>query len=329
VPFLSGEIDRIGAGLPILYLALFLGASALMIWRTETMMERGLEGTALGTLVMPYSSGLGNLIFVFVVASHRSGGSDVVVNCLVNNATNLTLLIGLPAALWGLTIVGGKRRRKSEVREQHINRLSLLLTTLAVLFFSGATWALGRDGSIDFADGLVLVGLFLFWQTFHVYDVLKTNLRRRRGLSPMLVVDGLLLLVGGLLLVISLDWLVVWLAALKTPWLRADHLGWLTGWLMVLPNATLALFYGWKRRADVVYASQVGDGHICIPLCVGASALLHPIRLPDVFIPGMVLLVGAACLHLLILATIGRVPRFLGIGLVLAYGFFVYRGVLS
>jgi len=155
VTLLTAEIDRIGVGLPIIYLVLFLGASALMVWRTEAMMDRGLEGTALGTLVMPYSSGLGNLIFVFVVASHRSGGKEVVVNCLVNNVTNLTLLIGLPAALWGLTIVGGKRRRKSEIKAQHINRLSLLLTTLAVLFFSGATWALARDGRIDFGDGLV------------------------------------------------------------------------------------------------------------------------------------------------------------------------------
>jgi cation:H+ antiporter len=329
VTFLTAEIDQIGVALPLVYLVLFLGASALMIWRTEAMMDRGLEGTALGTLIMPYSSGLGNLIFVFVVASHRSGGKEVVVNCLVNNVTNLTLLIGLPAALWGLTIVGGKCRRKAEVQAQHVNRLSLLLTTLAVLFFSGAIWALAQDGSIDFGDGLVLVGLFLFWQTFHVYDVLKTNVHRRRGLSPMLVVDIALLLVGGLLLVVSLDWLVDWLAGLKTPFLGADQLGWLTGWLMVLPNAILALFYGWKRQADVVYASQIGDGHICIPLCVGLAAVLHPIRLPEVFLSGMALLAGAACLHLILLATIGRIPRFLGLLLVLAYGVFVYQGLLQ
>jgi len=329
VTILTAEIDRIGAGLPIIYLVLFLGASALMVWRTEAMMDRGLEGTALGTLIMPYSSGLGNLIFVFVVASHQSGGREVVVNCLVNNVTNLTLLIGLPAALWGLTIVGGKRRRKSEVRAQQINRLSLLLTALAVLFFSGATWALGRDGSIDFADGLVLVGIFIFWQTFHVYDVLKTNVHRRKGLSPMLVVDVGFLLLGGLLLVVSLDWLVDWLAGLETRFLGADQLGWLTGWLMVLPNAVLALYYGWRRQADVVYASQIGDGHICIPLCIGVAAMLHTIRLPEVFVPGMVLLAGAAGLHFLLLATIGRVPRLLGVLLVLAYGVFIYRGALS
>jgi len=40
VTILTAEIDRIGAGLPIIYLVLFLGASALMIWRTEALMGR-------------------------------------------------------------------------------------------------------------------------------------------------------------------------------------------------------------------------------------------------------------------------------------------------
>lgn len=327
---LTAAIDEISGGQLLIYLLLFFGATALMIWRTELMMTRGLEGTALGTLIMPYSSGLGNLIFVFVVASQRNGGREVVVNCLVNNVTNLTLLIGLPAALWGLTVVGGKRRRVRvrEKRAQQVNRLSLLLTAVAVLFFSGATWALGRDGSLDLGDGMVLIGLFLFWQVFHVYDVMKSNVHARRGISPLLAVDVLLLLVGGFLLVASLNGLVSWMATVQVSWLGDDQLGWLSGWLMVLPNATLALYYGWKRQADVVYASQIGDGHICIPLCIGVSAVLNPIRLPDVFEAGMILLVGAAILHLLVLATFGRMPRVLGILLILAYGVFLYQGAL-
>jgi cation:H+ antiporter len=158
---------------------------------------------------------------------------------------------------------------------------------------------------------------------------MKTNVHKRQGISPWLALDILLLLVGGFLLVTSLDWLVAWMGTLNTPWLRGDQLGWLTGWLLVLPNATLALYYGWKRQADVVYASQIGDGHICIPLCIGLAAVIHPIRLPEVFLPGMILLVGAAVLHLLLLATIGRVPRLLGLALIAAYGVFLYQGAFS
>src|SRR5690606_202777 len=111
----------------------------------------------------------------------RNGGSgeEVMTNSLVNNVTNMTLLLGLPALFWSMNLFprgNGKKKksdRKSASRasEQKINRLSLLLTLTAVFAFTGAVWALARDGRLDFNDGLVLVGLFLFWQIFHVFEV--------------------------------------------------------------------------------------------------------------------------------------------------------------
>src|SRR6266436_3148167 len=162
-------IDRSGSFGPWPLLALFMGASFLMIWRLEHMTETGVEGTVLGTLVMPYCSGIGNLSFVFVVYTKGQPAAEVMTNCLVNNVTNMTLMIGLPAIIWGLRIVPrpessarkNKRRNKTDKnqQDQRINRLSLLLTLTAVLFFSGAVWALGRDGKLTRNDGLVLVGL--------------------------------------------------------------------------------------------------------------------------------------------------------------------------
>jgi len=35
----------------------------------------------------------------------------------------------------------------------------------------------GRDGKLDRTDGLMLIGLCLFWQCFQVFDVLKHNVR--------------------------------------------------------------------------------------------------------------------------------------------------------
>ena len=146
-----------------------------MMWRLEAMLDHGLEGTALGTIVMPYCSGLGNLIFVYLLVAHQGPVREVLTNCLVNNVTNLTLLLGLPALFWGLAVVpgaaagrtgrGGKGR--TDLAPQ-INRLSLLLTLCAVIFFTGAVWVLGQDGRLDRTDGLMLTGLFLFWQCFQV-----------------------------------------------------------------------------------------------------------------------------------------------------------------
>jgi cation:H+ antiporter len=324
----------VGLGQPWFFILLFLLASIVMVWRLESMSENGLEGTVLGTLITPYCSGLGNLVFVFLMARTGSGsgsGTDVMTNCLVNNVTNLTLVIGLPAVLWPMVIVPGRtgKRKKGPTDDHQINRLSLLLTLLAVLFFTGATWALALDGKIDFADGLVLVGLFAFWQVFHVFEVMKSNVREHRSFGFMFIFDVAVLMVGAYGVYLSIDWLVAWLSTVKTGFVSAKQIGWLSGWLMVLPNALLALYYGWRKRADVIYSSQVGDSHICIPLCVGLFALIQPIAIPQFFQTGAILLGGAAVVHGLFLMLGGRIPRWFGLILIGAYVFFVYQGLIG
>ena len=68
-------------------------------------------------------------------------------------------------------------------------RLSLLLTLAAVLCFTGTTWLLARDVKIDFNDGLVLVGIFFFWQSFQLFDVLRGHVREPRPFGWWLWVD--------------------------------------------------------------------------------------------------------------------------------------------
>lgn len=305
---------------------LFLVASGLMIWRLEAMSSRGMEGTVLGTLVMPYCSGIGNLLFLFVVGTDEEAGKQVMINCLVNNATNLTLLIGLPAMIWGLAL-RPEGKAKKVVQTFKINRLSLVLSLVAALFFTGAIWALSRDGRLEFGDGLVLVGLFLFWQCFHVYDVLKHNIRQDRAFQFILLFDFALLLIGGYGVYVSLDWLVSWLSKIETGFISAERMGLLSGWLMVVPNAMLAIYYAWRKKAEVVFSSQVGDGHICIPLCIGLFAIFHPIALPDFFRAGVQIIFGAVVFHLFFILVPGRLPRILGAGLILLYGWFVYQGL--
>lgn len=94
-------IEARGHSAPWWFVGLFMAASFLMIWRLEAMSRRGFEGTALGTLVMPYCSGLGNLIFAFILGRNGGSGADVMTNSLVNNVTNMTLVLGLPAIFWG------------------------------------------------------------------------------------------------------------------------------------------------------------------------------------------------------------------------------------
>jgi len=332
-------IEQWGSYAPLGFLGLFALASALTIWRLNAMTEYGFQGTALGTLVMPFCSGLGNLLFVYIVAERGGPAQEVFTNALVNNTTNLTLLIGLPAVLFGLHVMpeagakkgeGKKAAAKSagKAQEHELNRLSLLLTILAVFFFTGAVWALSQDGKLDFDDGLVLVGLFVFWQAVHVFEVLKNNVRQKQSPNPVrLCFDLLLLGAGAWLLYVSIDWLVGWTEKHPVAWLGASSLGWLSGWLMVLPNALLALYYGWKRRPDIVFSSQVGDGHICIPLCLGLAAMLKPLPVPKFFEDSAIVIGAAALVHFVCVAALGRLPRFMGAVMIVAYGWFLYTGL--
>jgi len=118
-------MESTGHWAPLLFTGVFIASSFLMIWRLEVMTGSGFEGTVLGTLVMPYCSGVGNLVFAFMLGAQRGPGSAVMENALVNNVTNLTLLIGFPALIWGMSLTPGGRK-KSVVRESQVNRLSLM-----------------------------------------------------------------------------------------------------------------------------------------------------------------------------------------------------------
>jgi len=320
---------------PWIYLALFGLGSFLLLWRLETLSARGFEGTVLGALVMPYCSGLGNLIFVYVLVREGGPGPEVLTNAYVNNFTNLTLLLGLPALLWGLPVAQGRSPQSTESRfrwarlwpaDRHHQAVVSML--LAVLGFTLTVWIQGRDGWIHRFEGVVLVGLFLVWQFWHVLEVLRENERREgRLLGWTLLADGVLLALGAWLSYVSIQWLVDWVLGRAEGLFSARYLGWLSGWLLVLPNAVLALYYGWRGRPEVVYASQVGDGHICIPLCVGLYALFYPLAVPAFFDLAMAGLCVAAGVHLFCVLVLGRFPRWMGWLALAAYVAFVHQGL--
>lgn len=327
-------IEAKGVFAPWLFVALFLAGSFLMIWRLEAMSAVGFEGTVLGTLVMPYCSGMGNLIFAFILGQTGGKGEDVMINSLVNNVTNMTLVLGLPAIIWGMNVLPRKKpdAKKSAAGDSthQLNRLSLLFTLLAVLFFSGVVWVMGRKGRLDFDDGLVLVGLFVFWQCIHVFEVLKQNARLGKSVFGwMLPVDLALLAVGAYAIYVSTGRLVAWVSHVHTGFVQAKYLGWLSGWLMVLPNAVLAFYYGRHKQPEVVYTSQVGDAHVSIPLCLGIYALYRPMYLPGFFHAGLLILLGATLVHFFFVAVFGRLPRLIGFGLVGAYAYFLWKGLLG
>ena len=325
---------------PLIAFAAFVLASALMIWRLSAIENKGFEGTVVGTLIMPYCSGFANLVFAFVMGRAGAGNGRVVIeNCIVNNVTNLTLLLGLSALFTAAPAVASAAKKGAAAKTKpavakpagdayRLYRLDMLFTLVAVFLFTGTLWALGKDRVLDFYDALVLVGLFVFWQILHVFEILKNNVRKNRSFQWSIVFDLALIAVAAWGVYQSVDHLVAWVSKPGQRFFNPAYLGWLSGALMVLPNAFIALYYTYKNRQDIVVSSQVGDAHICIPMCIGLFALFDTIQVPSFFQVGVYLILGAAAVQFVFIAAIGRLPRVLGAGLVGAYGFFLYKGLL-
>ncbi len=159
--------------------------------------------------------------------------------------------------------------------------------------------------------------------------MLKHNVRQGKSLGWSLPFDLALLAIGAYGIYISTDWLVNWISHIHTGFISAKYLGWLSGWLMVLPNALLAFYYGWRGQPETVYASQVGDAHVSIPLCLGIYALYHTMVMPAFFHAGMFILIGATLAHFFCVAFFGQLPKFVGWILVAAYGVFLWKGLLG
>lgn len=328
----SQQIQQISIYLtnPLALLALFVAASMLMIWRLQAMENKGFEGTILGTLIMPYCSGAANLIFAYVMSQSAGNGRLVIENSIVNNVTNLTLILGLSAVFCSAAIIpkaGSQGKKQADF--YRLYRLDLLLTLIALFLFTGISWALARDGVIDFYDGLVLVGLFLFWQVLHVFEILKNNVRKNRTFHWSIAIDLLLIAVSAYCIYLSVDRLVTWVSHSESRFINLANLGWLSGALMVLPNAFLALYYARAGRQDIVVSSQIGDSHICIPMCIGLFALSDKISVPDFFQTGVYVILGAGVIHFLSIALLGRLPRIMGYVLLGAYALFLYKGIVQ
>lgn len=315
---------------PLALLVIFAAANALMIWRLHIMESKGFEGTVLGTLIMPYCSGFANLVFAIVMSKSASNGGAVIENALVNNVTNLTLILGLTALLGSATLTQKQKNPPKRLTEfARLNRLNLLLTLIALFLFTGTLWALGNDNELNRYDGLILVGLFLFWQILHIFEVQKDNIRKNRQTNWSIAIDLMLIAISAYGIYYSVDHLVSWVSTSHNPIFSFARIGWFSGLLMVLPNAFIALYYAYLGRQDIVISSQIGDGHICIPMCIGLFAVFNPIQLPGAFQMGTYLILGAGLVHFLCIGILGRIPRFVGAGLIGAYGYFLYNGLIQ
>ena len=321
-------ISFFGVFAPGLCVAIFLVASLLAVLRLENLSKQGIEGSVLGTIFMPFFSGVGNIAFAVVLALNLGDGNDILTNCLFHNMTNMTLLIGVPMLIWSMAYLPNHKAWR-EVCEFKIGRLSTELNLVAMFFFALFLWLLAMDGELSKADGWILILLFVFWHCFHIYDVKKTNLLKRKAYPRTLWLDIVILLLCSWAIYISIDYLVAWFQALDPNVMPPRMLGWFSGVLMVLPNALLAIYYGSHRRMDIVYASQVGDAHVCIPFCVGLFVVMRPFQVGEFLLQSLFILMGLFLSHLIFMMMIPKFSRVFAALFIAVFFVFIWLGLFT
>jgi cation:H+ antiporter len=63
-------------------------------------------------------------------------------------------------------------------------------------------------------------------------------------------------------------------------------------------------------------------------MCIGLFALFDPIKVPDFLPIGIYVILGAAAIHFISIALLGRLPRSMGWVLIGAYALFLYQGLV-
>jgi len=75
-------------------------------------------------------------------------------------------------------------------------------------------------------------------------------LRQGKSLGWTLRFDLALLAIGAYGIYVSTDWLWAGFQIFTTGFISAKYLGWISGWVMVLPNGILAFYYGWRGQPE-------------------------------------------------------------------------------
>lgn len=313
-----------------------------MLWRLAALQRAGGTGAILSLMLTPFATALGNMMFALSAAGHSSDGREVVVNCVVNNLTVMLFLVGLVACLWKVEVApegraaGGEKSQKQEGGDQkRPMKLWILTGFAAVLFFTAVFWALGCDMTagralrwsapslrFDAADALIMLATFVFWQVLYLLEVLKANKPEQKPISWRLVFNLLLVGVGLVFAIESMHWLLAWAWKGGLGLVGSGRLGWVSGLAMALPNAVVALYYGWRNKPEIVYGVQAADANICIPFCLAlyvlykGSALVAPAV--GLTVP-LVMFVAGVVLQTLFVGATGRLPRVIGILLIGCY----------
>ena len=218
------------------------------------------------------------------ITAAAKGVADITIGNIVgSNIMNVRVILGLSAIITPLKVA------KSTV---HIEIPFMILIT-------GLLFVLGLDGTVSFADGLILTAFFLVYLGYLLYMAKKHPAEDEESdaIRPMKLWQAVAVLLLGLaLILLGSDVAVDAATALARIFGLSERLIGLTIVALgtSLPELFTSITAARKGSADIAIGNIVGSNIFNILFVVGLSSLLIPVPFAQAFLSDTLVAIGAA-----------------------------------
>lgn len=241
------------------------------------------------------------------IAAALKGNADITIGNIVgSNILNILVILGLAAAIVPLAVA------KSTVRIE----MPFMLAVTALLFYQG------RDGSISFADGAVLLLAFAVYMMYLYTMAMKSNVDSSETgpglpLSRCLAgaVGGLALIIAGSNVTVGAATAIATFAGLSERFIGLTIVALGTS----LPELFTSVAAARRGNADIAIGNIVGSNIFNILFVVGLSALIVDIPYAAAFDFDTAVAIGAALLLWLCVACSHCLERWAGVVMLVCY----------
>lgn len=259
--------------------------------------------------------GVGTSMPEFVVSfmGALSGNSDVAIgNVVGSNIFNVLGILGITALFFPIAV--DRKNMKFEI--PLCIGVSILLTVLALDFFSGTSAAIGR---IDGMLLLVVFALFMWYSFARDRKHAATTTHGPEAAGPLWI--AILKVFGGLaLLITSCDFFVDNAVLIAKSFGLSDAFISLT--LIAcgtsLPELAASVAAAVKKNTDVALGNIIGSNIFNITLILGLSSQTMPLTSPDITLVDYCVMIAAATLPL-IMGLRGRMGRVSGLFMIACF----------
>jgi len=258
-------------------IVLLLISGELVVWVLGRLENHQFGAVHLGALFTPLCTGFPNLILGIFGGKRLSG--DLVLHLNIgNNIANSSLVVGVLILVSGPLVVKTGKSKAAKKEQTDFG-----LTMVFYWFAAVATCCIAMDGAVTRIDGLILMSIYVGFQTLLLRRRGKPSKRKRlpKGLAAVLL---LALFFAATLIALAVEAISIGMQVAESS-LPGSFLGMFLGLLTVLPESFLLLRLA-KRNGSLGLSGLVGDCLVSIPLVVGVAAMFSPFTTQAIQAPG-------------------------------------------